>query len=69
MVAVGVGAAEARKQGQDFHDKGDYDKAIEAFTRAIEADDKAADVARTSAPDVLPGSPPEAPSPRAPESD
>src|SRR6201996_4808024 len=32
-------------------------------------DDKAADVARTSAPDVLPGSPPEAPSPRGPASD
>jgi glycerol-3-phosphate dehydrogenase len=32
-------------------------------------DDHAADVARTSAPDVLPGSPPEAPSPRGPESD
>jgi glycerol-3-phosphate dehydrogenase len=32
-------------------------------------DDKAADVARTSAPDVLPGSPPEAPSPRTPEPD
>jgi glycerol-3-phosphate dehydrogenase len=29
-------------------------------------DDSAADVARTSAPDVLPGSPPEAPSPRTP---
>jgi glycerol-3-phosphate dehydrogenase len=31
-------------------------------------DDRAADVARTSAPDVLPGSPPEAPSPRDPAS-
>jgi glycerol-3-phosphate dehydrogenase len=30
-------------------------------------DDRAADVARTSAPDVLPGSPPVAPSPRTPE--